>query len=181
LSSSFIYRDSEFSLSEDDKNLDSQIENNEKYLLERKISTLALIKNSSVSQLRISDVYGPSMKSGFIKDIRDSILNGTDLKVFSDNQILRDFIYEEDVLFALQELMKLETMPPIINISTGIGTTIESIPKLVRSEGFPLKLQKIFAAYDIKRSSLLDCSLLSSLIDWSPDRIENQVKNILIA
>jgi nucleoside-diphosphate-sugar epimerase len=179
LSSASVYADSSKAVNENSSNLDLNQQGNQKFDLERDLTQIADRKFVQITQLRVSNIYGPSMNLSFIKRIQDAVQQKIELDVFQNQEIYRDYIHEEDVLLAIRSLMEVDDLPKIINISTGQGTSISAILGIVESHFIDLKLNEIKVASNLKLSSILDCSLLASLIEWNPRKLFAELENLL--
>jgi nucleoside-diphosphate-sugar epimerase len=179
LSSASIYTDSKRAVSEDSFILDLNQQESHKFELEKDLKQIADRKLVQITQLRVSNIYGPSMNSSFIKRIQDAVQKERKLDVFENREIYRDFIHEDDVLLAIRSLMEIDDLPEIINISTGQGTSISAILEIVKSHFVDLKLNEIKVGKNVKLSSILDCSLLASLIEWNPRKLSTELENLL--
>jgi nucleoside-diphosphate-sugar epimerase len=179
LSSASVYTDYKRAVSEDSFILDLNQQGSHKFELEKDLKKIADRKFVQITQLRVSNIYGPSMNSSFIKRIQDAVQKERKLDVFENREIYRDFIHEDDVLLAIRSLMEIDDLPEIINISTGQGTSISAILEIVKSHFVDLKLNEIKVGKNVKLSSILDCSLLASLIEWNPRKLSAELENLL--
>jgi len=179
LSSASVYADSSKAVNEDSFILDLNQQGSHKFELEKALKQIADRKFVQITQLRVSNIYGPSMNSSFIKRIQDAVQKKIQLDVFENREIYRDFIHEDDVLLAIRSLMEINDLPEIINISTRQGTSISAILEIVKSHFVDLKLNEIKVGKNVKLSSILDCSLLASLIEWNPRKLSAELENLL--
>ncbi|MBX5453769.1 MAG: NAD-dependent epimerase/dehydratase family protein [Acidobacteriia bacterium] len=90
--------------------------------------------------LRLFNVYGPrqdprSPYSGVISRFCDRLCRGEPVEIFGDGQQQRDFIFVADVVAALLKAMDRPPAGAVLNICTGIGTSIEALAKLVSELG----------------------------------------------
>jgi UDP-glucose 4-epimerase len=87
--------------------------------------------------LRFFNVYGPrqdphSPYSGVISIFCQRIAAGLPVTLFGDGQQTRDFIYVADVVAALLAAMALKPADaPVLNICTGIATSVEALAQLI--------------------------------------------------
>jgi UDP-glucose 4-epimerase len=129
---------------------------NIKLMTENLYKFYAKENNIDTTILRLSNIYGPTQKSGIIfncfKSIKDNLL----LEIFNSGNQLRDFIYIDDAVNGIISSIKCP-LPGfnILNISTGIGTKIldvvTSIEKIsnkkiqIKFISTPLKEENIWA------------------------------------
>ena len=89
-----------------------------------------------------SNIYGPGDRytdqshviPALIKRYHDACINRTDLVVWGDGTAVREFIYCDDVASALDVIIEKWQSPEIINIGTGIGTTIKELVHHIGSQ-----------------------------------------------
>jgi nucleoside-diphosphate-sugar epimerase len=176
LSSSSVYKDSNAPQNENSKAL----ENNRKLELEKFLTDIALKKESIHINLRISNVYGINVRYGFIGALFDSIKHGSEVSVFQNLSITRDYVHVHDVIYAIRMLLEVDTDLECINISTGIGTTISQVLDIFASKGYNFeKRMEIATDVLVKQVSILDCTNLSKLIDWQPRSLTEVLSELL--
>jgi UDP-glucose 4-epimerase len=176
LSSSSVYKDSDAPQNENCKVL----ENHKKLELENFLTELALKKESIHINLRISNVYGINVRYGFIGALFDSIKHGSEVSIFQNLSITRDYVHVHDVIYAIRMLFEVDTDLECINISTGIGTTISQVLDIFASKGYNFeKRREIAINLLVKQVSILDCTNLSKLIDWQPRSFTEVLSELL--
>ena len=176
LSSSSVYKDSNAPQNENCKVL----ENNKKLELENLLKEIALKKESIHINLRISNVYGIDVSYGFIGALFDSIKHGSEVSVFQNLSITRDYVHVHDVIYAIRMLLEVDTDLECINISTGIGTTISQVLDIFASKGYYFeKRTEIASNLLVKQVSILDCANLSELINWQPRGLAEVLSELL--
>jgi len=79
----------------------------------------------STIALRLFNVYG-SGSAGVIPRFIKAIEKGKDITVFGDGEQTRDFIYIEDVVWALMRAGE-STRVGVMNVGTGNGTTVNQV------------------------------------------------------
>lgn len=179
LSSSSVYRDSQIPLTESNINLENDIDKNEKYTLENLLTSLMKQKNRQHINLRISNVYGENLEYGIINSLIESCKNRTYVNLFNNLNVVRDYVSLGDVLYAIQELTKLDLSFTALNISTGIGTSIHKILEIFSKFEHPVsKYITVETPIDIKLNSVLNCSALASIIQWNPTKLQDGIFNL---
>lgn len=125
--------------------------------------------------LRFSSVYGQRMRvfdseSTIIARIAGWITNEQPPKLFEDGRQIRDWVYVGDVVEAILALLTGKAAPPIINVCSGVPTTLVEacnlIAEAIKVQCFP-EVVGGFRAGDM-RHCLGDSTLLSNLIERSP-------------
>jgi nucleoside-diphosphate-sugar epimerase len=176
LSSASVYKD----LSIPQNETCEVLENNKKLELENFLTEIALKKESTHINLRISNVYGIDVSYGFIGTLFNSIKYGSDVSIFQNLSIIRDYIHVHDVIYAISLLLEVDTDLECINISTGIGTTIYQVLEIFASKGYNFENRtKITNNLKAKQVSILDCKNLSKLINWQPRTLTEVLGELL--
>jgi nucleoside-diphosphate-sugar epimerase len=176
LSSASVYKD----LSIPQNETCEVLENNKKLELENFLTEIALKKESTHINLRISNVYGIDVSYGFIGTLFNSIKYGSDVSIFQNLSIIRDYVHVHDVIYAISLLLEVDTDLECINISTGIGTTISQVLEIFASKGYNFESRtKICNNLKAKQVSILDCKNLSKLIDWQPRTLTEVLGELL--
>ncbi|MBS6642244.1 MAG: NAD-dependent epimerase/dehydratase family protein [Clostridiaceae bacterium] len=84
---------------------------------------------------RISNVYGYDKnlkkKQGIIPIYIRNILDGKEITIFGDGNNVRDYIYLDDVIAALETILDKNNSNQIYNIGTGIGYSVNEIVELI--------------------------------------------------
>jgi nucleoside-diphosphate-sugar epimerase len=180
LSSASVYMSSERPLNEDPNNLSLDYLANSKFLLERKLDEIFQAKDISHSNLRITNVYGPSLQHGFISSIFDSLNHKIPVDVYNEKSITRDYLSVSDLSLAIERLTKIEMKIRDLNISTGIGNDIEGVLQVFEDLGRKIELRNYKSPpNDIKTKVILDCGLLQSTIQWNPVPLKVGISGIL--
>ena len=180
LSSASVYADSGVSLTESLNNLELDVEENKKYVLEKIMSDIMQSKSIYHSNLRISNAYGKQLSYGFIGGLLKSITTHVPVQVYSGRLIVRDYISVTDIAFAVNKLLKVGSDKPSINISTGIGLSIPQVLNIFESHGHGFENRiNVIPTLDVKSTSILDCTLLDSLVTWEPRNLEQGIAEIL--
>ena len=86
--------------------------------------------------LRPSNPYGPGQdlygRQGLIAVILGKLLNNEHITVFGDGSVVRDYIYIDDFVYYVIELIKKDILNETINIGSGDGASINQIIKIVK-------------------------------------------------
>jgi len=144
---------------------------------------LSVVMNSKLGRnlnLRVSNVYGVGLTYGFIASLLNSIKTGSSVKIFKGNEILRDYISINDVSFAIRCLIDSLPMFEVLNISTGIATSVSDVIGIFTELGLVFdKAIEETVGDNVKSSLVLDCSLLSQVINWHPKLLSEEIKAVL--
>lgn len=117
--------------------------------------------------VRISNPYGPGQDYtkgiGFIDAAIRKSLNKETLTIYGDGQIVRDYIYVNDVAKIIVSLASNEFKYDVLNIGSGIGTSQNEIVKILSDLGYKLDVNYISKRnYDVLKSEL-DISKLKTI------------------
>lgn len=131
-----------------------------------------------VGLLRFQNVYGPgqSLKNpytGVLSIFSAQILSGQNLNIYEDGEIVRDFVYVDDVVRSLELLGFTETVPTSpVNIGSGYPATIRECAQILLDvlgrEGQTLSVTGDFRPGDI-RYAVADVSKAKDLLGWTPE------------
>lgn len=107
-----------------------------KFAQEGMLASWTAAMGSSLSILRLQNVYGPGQSpsnayTGIVTLFVQQALRGDTLEIFEDGQILRDFVFIDDVIEAMTAALH---HPPatsqIFDVGSGQSTTIEQLAAL---------------------------------------------------
>jgi len=118
--------------------------------------------------LRFSNVYGPNMSN-------ENVISEIILQMYNSEKIvvknmypIRDFLWIDDAIYAIIQTIKIKPYG-IINVGSGIGTSIEQLIKCVLNIiNKPNKL--IFSESNEKFSSILVLNIneTKKILNWEP-------------
>jgi nucleoside-diphosphate-sugar epimerase len=146
---------------------------NAKQLLEEYLRDLNHKKNAKLINYRLTNVYGDSLGSSFIDISLNRIRNNESIEVFAGPDLVRDYLYYEDLNYALNALHGMDLPEQDLNISTGIGVSTSKLIELFQQYSpISFKIKEKEMDTNLLATSILDCSKLEALIDWEPKSIE---------
>ena len=110
---------------------------NVKLCIENALRVFDIQAKSKMMIARISNPYGPGQDHnkgvGFIDAVIRKTLAGEPVEVWGDGEIVRDYIYIDDVCTLLGNLAEYEGEETIFNISSAVGTSQNRILEIVKS------------------------------------------------
>jgi dTDP-L-rhamnose 4-epimerase len=127
------------------------------------------------SIVRLSSVYGDRLRlddgeATIIAKLAGWIRDGITPQLFEDGRQLRDWVYVADVISTILALLRHETPPPVVNVCSGVGTTLleacARLAELIDNECTP-KVVGGFRAGDM-RHCLGDPSVMRSILGRDP-------------
>jgi len=94
----------------------------------------------SAKSLRLTNVYGPSLSEsgskdrGILSKITQACMQGDTIKAYGGGDYLRDYIYIDDVVDAFLCACISDTADTVINVASGVGTTVKEVFKMISDE-----------------------------------------------
>jgi UDP-glucose 4-epimerase len=143
-----------------------------KLFIENIINLYKRYDNIEFLILRLSNPYGYCEKfkrtQGIIPIFIDNIINNTVTTIWGDGNNIRDYIYIDDAIEAIDKLLAKESTVGTYNIGTGIGTSINKIIEIIISNTGGCKENIIYKPSrkcDVKKN-ILDISKIKEEIQW---------------
>ncbi len=130
--------------------------------------------------LRPSNPYGrhqrPEGAQGLIAVAIGKALSGRPLEIWGDGSAVRDYVDVRDLTAAMIDLLRTAVVQRTLNLSSGVGHSIEAVLGLVeRAVGRPIaRIHQAPRAGDVQ-SVVLDPSALAGLVAWSPRGLEQGI------
>ena len=131
--------------------------------------------------LRLANPYGPKLtgfSQGVIPAFIKKILEKEPLNVWGNGEVIRDYIYIDDVISAFIKSISYKGEERLFNIGSGVGFSVNQLIKILeRYEG-----KKLTVNYHTPRtcdvpSVYLDISRAKKHLNWFPVvKIENGIK-----
>lgn len=144
-----------------------------KLATEKYISMYSYSHGLQYGILRLSNPYGPGhlldKPQGVINHFLKKMLMAEKLEVWGDGSIERDYIYITDVVEAIKKSIETQHPSLLLNIGTGIPTSINELISVLSSElgCIPEVEYSTSRSFDVQKS-VLDISAAKDLLDWSP-------------
>jgi UDP-glucose 4-epimerase len=127
--------------------------------------------------LRCANVYGEGQRGdrsqGLVAAVLERVRRGQPVPVFGDGTSVRDYVHVADVVDVVAALRGLAHPPAVVNVGSGVGTTVDELladveavtGSTVRRQAFPAR------AGDVDRV-VLDIGRLRSLVSFTPLGLE---------
>lgn len=131
---------------------------------------------------RVSNPYGPWQDplrgQGVIAALTYKALTGQTVEIWGDGENVRDYLFIDDAVRGLIELAKHGKNGSIYNLSSGDGTTINELIKVLGHVlGVQLNTNYVTERIMDVRKSILDNTRLRSLTGWQPKiKLEDGLK-----
>lgn len=85
-----------------------------------------------VSSLRIFSAFGEGLPRQVVYDTIRRCLAGDDVELHGTGEETRDFIHADDVAGVVELLLDVAELPPVLNVASGVETTIAELAAHVR-------------------------------------------------
>lgn len=142
---------------------------NLKLCIENTIRTFNFQMKKHMLVARISNPYGPGQDYhrgvGFIDAAVKRALHGEVLEIWGDGNVVRDYIYIEDVCRMLYALVLYKGEQEVFNLSSNTGTSQNEVITAIRRLEPGLKVAYLPARNVDARKIILDNSRILTLID----------------
>lgn len=127
--------------------------------------------------LRIANVYhlGYQVRKahGFIESCLSNLKERQPIRIYGTDEITRDFIYIQDFLRIIEQLIHVGITREVVNVGTGIGTTLRQILGYLREySGMHFDVEKVFSIEEKILYNVLDNSKLKSFVNFEFTTVE---------
>lgn len=127
--------------------------------------------NFNLSILRLSNIYGPTKRTGVIYNFINALKSGDEIIILNDGKQLRDFIYIDDAVGGIvKAIEKLSKGIEIFNISTSKRANLLEVISMIEKE-FPKKPELRFVQGKTYNEKCVwaDNSKAKSVFSFSPN------------
>jgi len=123
---------------------------------------------------RLANPYGerqnPKSSQGVIPVFLQKAINNSEITIWGDGEIVRDYIYIKDAVNALSKSLSVDPKSNLFNLSTGKGYSLNEIIALIEKvTSKKLKVNYMEARKIDVPVSVLDNSLVKKTFEWSPE------------
>lgn len=123
--------------------------------------------------LRLSNPYGPGQSAtsgqGVISAFIDRVARAQPIEIWGDGQVVRDFIFIEDVVDAVCAAAFNDSEEKVFNVGSGIGCTIlEALNRIQEVLGKQAQVEFRQARIFDVPTNILDNSRIRKALGWSP-------------
>lgn len=130
--------------------------------------------------IRPSNPYGFGQridgKQGLISTILGKVLNDETLEIWGDGEDVRDYLFIDDFVIAVDKLIKREIMNTCVNIGSGVGYSVNEVIQIVeKCIGKKINVKYTNNILAVKKN-VLDITYLKQLIDFTPENLAMGVK-----
>ena len=110
---------------------------------EKLIEKYCMEYNIDYTIARIFNMYGGDDKFSIVSKLINAAKNNTEITIVNNGNAVRDFIHIDDIVDIYIKLLNISDIK-ILNIGTGMGTSIKNILDFFNSNKINVKIQNIF-------------------------------------
>lgn len=125
--------------------------------------------------LRVSNPYGPGQSAergqGLVSAVMKNFLNSTEVQVWGDGHVVRDYVYVKDVAVAIAKAAVYEGREKVLNIGSGVGRRVIDVINDIQALVPDSRSTLVFTAgrpADVP-VAVLDVSRASEELHWRAD------------
>ena len=137
-------------------------------------------QNGHLLACRITNPYGPGQDFrkgvGFIDAALRHSIEGTELEIWGDGQVVRDYIYIDDLCRMIEKLISYDGPYHVFNLGTGIGVSQNRIVDVIRSIGLNPKVRYLPSRNVDARMNLVNTSRIAGLMQSQCLTIDEGIK-----
>ena len=144
-----------------------------KLMLEKYLQLYGRLGGASPVILRVANPFGPYQspfrRQGLIAAMIETVLAGRNPEIWGDGQVVRDYLYVQDVAEAMLAAARYEGPQQVFNIGSGTGRSVldvlDSVCRLLGRERPPVTFRPARKA-DVP-ANVLDVGLAHRELGWS--------------
>ena len=127
-----------------------------------------------VTILRPSNVYGPGQSLrqgfGFVRTVLEHARQGTEIEIWGDGSVVRDFLYIQDMINGIEAVIDAEPHTDVYNVGYGKGYSLKEVMKTVEQVcNRKLKVKYLPARKVDVKQVVLDCAKIKKRLGWKPE------------
>lgn len=153
---------------------------NLKLCIENTIQTFNAQMKNKMLIARISNPYGPGQDYlkgvGFIDAALKKALRGETIEVFGDGNIVRDYIYIQDVCKMLCAIINYNGEFEIFNLSSNVGTSQRDVLEIIKGLFSDIKIQFTSSRLVDAKKIILDNSRIMKVVPMRCVSIEKGIE-----
>ncbi len=145
-----------------------------KLIVERYIQMYGHVDGLDYVILRLANPYGPGQifrkGQGLVPMLLDHWRKGLPIRIFGDGKAMRDYLYIDDVIDAIEASLSLAGTPrAIINIGSGeVRSVLEVVEAIESLTGHVFQREYVGARSTDVDIASLDISLAAKMLGWKP-------------
>lgn len=157
----------------------------QKQTLERYFQFYQYSYGLSVAILRIANPYGryqrPFSKQGLIANILGRYMTHTPVEIWGDGEVVRDYIYVDDVIDAAEKVLHYHGTYNVFNIGSGHGESINEVVNFIdQLTDYELPVRRYPGRKVDVPSNILDITRACHELNWQPTvSLKDGIKRML--
>jgi nucleoside-diphosphate-sugar epimerase len=177
LSSVSVYGDSKIPRKESDPT-ESLTRYGQSKILEEEFLLKIRPEQCELVILRISNVFGNILFDDFVNHVLFSVKSGTYVRLAHEGKATRNFIWIEDLISILLELLGKEKLPEIINIGSTSSISLKKLIFEIESiTNENITVVESTDGKDIINNSIIDTNLMNQLVVYKPNEIRSVLED----
>lgn len=145
-----------------------------KMACERYVNMYRVVHGLSTMIIRPSNVYGPGQKpfrgQGFVSTALALLFEKKPITVYGDGYITRDYLYIDNFVHAVEDVVQYGKIGEIYNIGSNLGVTINEVIDHINILGVnKLSVQRVEARPFDVNYNVLDTTKVKQLNGWFPE------------
>ena len=121
--------------------------------------------------LALGNVYGPRQnpqgEAGVVAIFIGQMIAGNQCTIFGTGEQIRDYIYVDDVVEAFLAAEKVQPHEPVLHVSTGIGTSVNELHRVVaKATGIAVEAKRESARLGEPDGWALNSAQMQSVLGW---------------
>jgi len=145
-----------------------------KYMIEKYLDLYFLNYGLNYSVVRLANPYSEKVKNGkkqgIIPIMIDQILRNETIKIWGDGEDIRDYIYIDDAIDAIIDIINYDGNEKIFNVGTGLGCTINQLIEIIKNILFDYDIKVEYCSKrncDVK-NNILSINKINKELGWYP-------------
>jgi len=144
-----------------------------KLAIEKYLELYRMLHGLDYAVVRLSNPYGEYQRTqgaqGVIPIFLHKALHHEPIEIWGDGSVIRDYVYIGDVVEALTRVMTHAGPERVINVGSGIGTSLNELLQILRDvTGQAIDCRYVAGRRFDVPASVLDISRARSALGWSP-------------
>jgi len=145
-----------------------------KIAIEAFLHAFAHETGKEVTILRPSNVYGPGQSLregfGFVRTMLEHVRNGTEMEIWGDGTIVRDFLFIRDMIDSIEMMIDAAPHTDVYNVGYGKGYSLNAVIETVKKVcDRTLKVKYRPARQVDVQKVVLDCNKIREKLAWKPE------------
>lgn len=127
-----------------------------------------------ITILRPSNLYGPGQALrqgfGFIRTVLEHLRKDTEMEIWGDGNIVRDFLYIQDMIKNIELIINSDPHTDVYNVGYGKGYSLNDVIQTIEKVcGKTLKVNYLPARQADVQRVILDSSKIRRKLAWAPE------------